>query len=253
MKITRKLSLAMVAVLATGIVLASSYVVGAAVTATGFQGASHKAPWTKGHRDASANNVDNSQCLLCHQTSIPGSTVEDGDTATSPELAAHARHFASLFLKFGSVEGAGGNKVGCITCHPDTNTSNYLRVGGAAANTPMSYEGDVSHVFTATATNDETQKLRRNVNPAFCNTCHGQRNNTGHAGGNLVGCSTCHTDLNHSVDAGVDYINSYFADTSIDGDSNIYQSDSRCLRCHGALSWFQTDEANSADAAASQP
>lgn len=232
----RKFSFAAVSVMAAAIVLMSSYVVGAAVTSAKFTG-NHMAPYTKGHAAAGSDVVANGQCVTCHKTSIPGNALRGGRSA-------HQIHLASVFVTFGRMVN-GTTKNGCVTCHTDTNSSNYLRVTGAAKNSPISYEGDVSHVGT---TPDTSSNLRRNVSPAFCNRCHGKFDVATHGGSQPVGCTAagCHQGISHSaLNVSTDFVNQNIADKGPDG---------RCLRCHGARAWYQTTEENNADdASASQP
>lgn len=244
MKIGRSFKLAAGTVLALTIVLFSSYAVGAAVTSAKFTG-DWLSPYTKGHADAGTDVVASGQCVQCHTATIPGN-------ALSGNRSAHQIHLASLFVAFGRMtDGETGNKNGCVTCHPDSNTSNYLSVQGAAVNTPVGYEGDVSYAVPAGgngSTTDATSSLRRNVDPEFCVRCHGSLElnaPTGHGGVQPTGCRFCHAGTAHGATSASEFINLNFAN----GD----QPDARCLRCHGAFQWYQVSEYNKAAADAATP
>lgn len=262
MKIARKFSLAATAVLATALLLASSYVVGATVTSQGFVegNASNEflTPFTQGHATQAENVVDNDECIECHTSTIPGKALRGKKTA-------HNVHLKSMWLRFGKMyetsdEGLKIN-TGCIYCHPDTAYANYSSVGSTAITTGVRGRtpGAASNNMAGICSDcDPDDKIRRQVNPDFCSRCHSKFNVYGgdHGGIQPTGCTNgtaCHQNWAHELGTlpegtfgtksaqGFDMINAKNADTSA---STGRKADSYCLRCHGGKAWYQTLDPN---------
>jgi len=118
-------------------------------------------------------------------------------------FSAHKRHLYSAFLRFQS------EADGCGTCHESTD----LWEGSGAV-------------------------MGKQVDPAFCVTCHGKFTTTGHgadlAAINPRGCTVagCHTDP-LTIHASVDYVNKFYT-----------RSRTYCTKCHGGLDFYQVEETN---------
>ncbi len=132
-----------------------------------------------------------------------------GQKANQPSLdpftfSAHKKHLKTAFLRFQVMDD------GCGTCHVST---------------------DIEQGSGAT--------VNKQVDAAFCQTCHGQFPASLHGGENLAvtsprGCtaSGCHTDPG-AIHASVEYVNQFFV-----------LSRTYCTKCHGGLPFFAAEETN---------
>lgn len=115
-------------------------------------------------------------------------------------FTAHKRHLYSAFLRFQSM----GD--GCATCHPSTDV----------------WEGSGA-------------VIGKQVDPAFCVTCHGGFNASAHGDADLAainprGCTTCHT-APAALHADVDYVNKMYT-----------RGRAYCTKCHGGLDFYAVEE-----------
>ena len=234
---------------------------------------------------ANSKDVSNTLCRSCHQNVTGAAAGTNGNLLNS-----HKRHFMSVFLNFGSnyvnVAGGPGQDVssGCARCHQETIYSDQeaavqrnLNTNGSAIQyvawgpTGMGgLEGDLSYAdgetTGSTGPNDTTgtagdPPTGKEVNPQFCNTCHGTLKydaggvhtdtvNFTNDGGDVAipnnprGCEdgTCHDGGNGESAVVAHGANPWSGTSWID--QRYANSSSWCYRCHGELDFYQTNETN---------
>ncbi len=188
---------------------------------------------TKVHQNS--KDYQSKTCNDCHDY------LSRNESTDRQYLAAHRRHFLSVFLNF--FDSQGGVDYGCAKCHQETTPPTY-------------YEGN-----TSVTKPDAENELNREVRPGVCIECHGMFRTTKHKFDGVeydyvalrTECTSCHNpdgpglrpedahgaaplESSSSIDpftAGVWWINQRYANTK-----------SFCSRCHGGLAWFQVEETN---------
>ena len=190
---------------------------------------------------ADSKSLDNGTCNGCHDR------LARNESTDVNNLSAHRRHFATAFLNFASD----GSGTGCAACHEETvygsNAWPTLDSGNGDG-LGSDIEGDLSYNDTDSANNnaDFARVARKQVKPDVCESCHGafDADSVGHGGNDYVtddprGCAVdCHVPGGggsagdpDSAHSSADYINTRYASSSV-----------FCVRCHGELAWYQTNE-----------
>lgn len=220
-----------------------------------------------------SKNYTNDTCTAagCH------TTLTKNESKDVQNLAAHRRHFLTVFLNFAKnyVTGAppSATSYGCGKCHGRTPYG-----GGVGAGLGSGYEGDVSYSWdssettaadpnsTPTVSSYMGNVARKLVNPQFCRTCHGDfkagsggasgHNNTDLAVTDPRGCllGSCHNGSGGTGDSpqtahGSGPIGSTTQTPSPWAgawwiDQRYANAKDFCARCHGELQWYQVEETN---------
>jgi len=172
-----------------------------AVFVAGFGASAVLATYTGGDYGAHKYpaGITNTECMSCHGQKALERSLDPQST-----MMAHRRHLYSAFMRFMMIDD------GCVTCHQETE----LFEGSGAA-------------------------LRRQVDTAFCVSCHGifRESTVGLHTENFAEteprrCTRCHTGApTGATHAGVDYVNQYYT-----------RSRAFCTKCHGGLVFYPVEE-----------